>query len=186
MPFDGNGTFAYTATSVAPTAVGATVISSANFNTFSADISTALTLCLTEDGNNPATANLPMGANKHTGCGVGVDATDYMTYGQAAQLRTKIVEIGTWDMVTTAVKQVSHGLTGSKIRTVKVGIRHDAATTTRDLLSWAALQTTNTELTWASTVITMRRGDGGLFDTTDYDTMGDDGNRGYITIQYTD
>ena len=186
IPFDGTGTFAYTATSVAPTAVGATVISSAHFNTFSADISDALTLCLTQDGNNTAAANLPMGANKHTGCAVGVDSTDYMTYGQAGQLRTTIVEIGTWDMVALDLVTVPHVLTGTKIRNVQAFIRDDAAGGARDLLSWGGAQTGGAEVLWDSTNITLRRGTDGYFDTTSYDTMGDDGNRGYITIQYTD
>lgn len=45
-------------------------------------IATGLTTCVTRDGQSPATANLPMGGFRHTGCQDGVALTDYATLGQ--------------------------------------------------------------------------------------------------------
>lgn len=49
MPFDGNGIYELPVTTVTP-AVAGTTIDDAEFNTFTADLATALTLCLTKDG----------------------------------------------------------------------------------------------------------------------------------------
>ena len=59
MAFDGNGVYSLPVTTVTP-AVSTTTIDSADFNTFTGDIETALSLCITNDGqtstpriNNP-------------------------------------------------------------------------------------------------------------------------------------
>ena len=65
-PFNGSGVFSLPVTAVTP-AVSAASISSADMNTFTADLETAFNLCLTEDGQNVPVANLPMAGFKHTG-----------------------------------------------------------------------------------------------------------------------
>lgn len=81
MPYTGSGVYVLPVTSVTP-AVGSTTISSADFNSFTADLATALTLCLTEDGNNVPTANLPMATFRHTGVSDGAALTDYASVNQ--------------------------------------------------------------------------------------------------------
>ena len=81
MPYNGSGVYVLPVTSVTP-AVGSTTISSADFNLFTADLATALTLCLTEDGNNVPTANLPMATFRHTGVSDGAALTDYASVNQ--------------------------------------------------------------------------------------------------------
>jgi len=46
------------------------------------DFATGINTCLTKDGQNNPTANLPMGGFKHTGVANGSANTDYMAYGQ--------------------------------------------------------------------------------------------------------
>jgi len=46
------------------------------------DFATGINTCLTKDGQNTPTANLPMGGFKHTGVANGSANTDYMAYGQ--------------------------------------------------------------------------------------------------------
>jgi hypothetical protein len=88
MPFNGTGTFVYTVNTVVPDATSGAVISSADHDEFSADVSTALSLCLTEDGQNVPTADLPMASNKHTGAAAGSASGHYSTYEQTTLLAT--------------------------------------------------------------------------------------------------
>lgn len=46
------------------------------------DFATGINNCLTKDGQNTPTANLPMGGRKHTGVADATAATDYLAYGQ--------------------------------------------------------------------------------------------------------
>lgn len=46
------------------------------------DFATGINACLTKDGTNQPTANLPMGGNKHTGVANASANTEYMAYGQ--------------------------------------------------------------------------------------------------------
>jgi hypothetical protein len=80
MAFNGSGIYVLPVTSVTP-AVGSTTIESTDFNTFTNDLETALSLCLTEDGANALTGDLPAGGNKITGLGAGTAATDSATIG---------------------------------------------------------------------------------------------------------
>jgi len=69
---DGSGTYNKTLT-----AVTGTVISSSDFNTQIDDIATALTQSIAKDGQTVPTANLPMGALKHTNVAAAAARTDY-------------------------------------------------------------------------------------------------------------
>jgi hypothetical protein len=98
MAFNGSGT--YVRPSGQPVVAG-TAISDSVFNTLTADLATALTTCVTRNGQSPATANLPMGTYKLTGLGNGSAATDSAAYGQIQSSANKIITIGgTADVIT--------------------------------------------------------------------------------------
>lgn len=80
MPFNGAG--AYTPPSSDFPAVANTLIESTKFNNVINDIATALSNCMTRDGQSPATANIPFGNFKATGLAVGTARTDAATLGQ--------------------------------------------------------------------------------------------------------
>lgn len=81
MPFNGSGVYSPPSNSWAP-AVGATTISSADWNTLRADLVTALNTCLLKDGQQTVTANLPMATYRHTGVGDAQALTDYASANQ--------------------------------------------------------------------------------------------------------
>lgn len=185
MSFDGNGVYSLPATTVTP-AVSSTTIDSADFNTFTTDLETALSLCLTEDGQNVPTANLPMAGFKHTGAAAATATTDYVTYTQVGQLNIKVVNIGDWDMDASISLTVAHGLTLAKIRSVSGMIRDDAD---------AAYYPLGTDYDPAdnheaginsidATNVNLARANAGTFDSTSFDSTSY--NRGWIIIQYTD
>lgn len=79
MPYSGTGT--YNLPSGNPVSTG-TTISSTWANSTLSDVATALTNCVTRDGQSPATANLPMGSHKITGLAAGTQAGDAARYEQ--------------------------------------------------------------------------------------------------------
>src|SRR5260221_7284077 len=68
MPFNGSGV--YTAPAADFPVVTQTVISSTHFNNTINDIATALSTCLTKDGQQVATANIPFGGFRATNVGI--------------------------------------------------------------------------------------------------------------------
>lgn len=96
-------------------------------------------------------------------------------------LKTKIIDIGDWDMVATSSVNVAHGLTLADIRNVSVVIRHDADTNHYPL---DRDDNTNVAGNWSAnaTNITMNRIAGALFDNTNFDSTSF--NRGWITITH--
>ena len=83
MPFNGSGT--YTLPAGNPVTTG-TTISSTTTNSTNSDIATALTNCVTRDGQSPATANLPLGGFKVTGLAAGTSNGDSVRYEQVQYL----------------------------------------------------------------------------------------------------
>lgn len=79
LPFNGSGV--YTLPAGNPVVTG-TVISSTVQNNTMADVATALTDCVTRDGQSPATANVPMGGFRITGLGNATARTDAVSAGQ--------------------------------------------------------------------------------------------------------
>ena len=79
MPFNGSGT--YTLPAGNPVTTG-TTISSTTTNSTNSDIATALSNCVTRDGQSPATANLPLGGFKVTGLAAGTSNGDSVRYEQ--------------------------------------------------------------------------------------------------------
>ena len=79
MPFNGSGTYSLPAGN--PVVTG-TTISSTTTNSTNSDIATALTNCLTRDGQSTPSANLPMNSKKLTGLAAGTSAGDSVRYEQ--------------------------------------------------------------------------------------------------------
>jgi hypothetical protein len=59
-----------------------TYILASYFNATMNDVFTGLSSVMTRDGQSPMTANLPMGGNKITGLGTGVNPADAVTFAQ--------------------------------------------------------------------------------------------------------
>lgn len=95
-------------------------------------------------------------------------------------IKTKIINIGDWNMDTTQTVNVSHGLDSSKIRGVDILIRDDAAANFYRVnsLSLGAAYT----LAMTTTQVVIERAPGQLFDSVDFDSTSY--NRGWITIMY--
>ena len=81
MPYNGSGTYSRPA---GQPVVAGTDILDTTFNTYTADVATALTNCVTRDGQSPATANIPLGGNKLTGLAAATVAGDAVRYEQVA------------------------------------------------------------------------------------------------------
>ena len=111
--------------------------------------------------------------------------TSGAVFDKVAGLNTKVVDIGDWDMDATAAPTVAHGLTFSKIRTVKVMVRNDADTILIDLKGFDGSTTTPAGYYYVlGASIQLGRVAGKGFDNTSYNSTSY--NRGWITIQYTD
>ena len=96
MAFNGSGTYNLPAGN--PVVTG-TTISSSTTNTTNSDIATALTNCITRDGQSTPSANLPMNAKKLTGLAAGTSAGDSVRYEQVLLL-TGGTMTGTVTLVT--------------------------------------------------------------------------------------
>jgi hypothetical protein len=83
MAFNGSGTYSLPAGN--PVVTG-TTISSSTTNTTNSDIATALTNCITRDGQSTPSANLPMNVKKLTGLAAGTSAGDSVRYEQVLLL----------------------------------------------------------------------------------------------------
>lgn len=104
------------------------------------------------------------------------------------QLYTKVLQIGAWNMNSTASASVAHGLNQDKIRSVKVIICNDAVV---DLIPANYYDLTQGNgsayagaATWTSSNgnINMNRVAGTIFQTTAFDSLSV--NRGWVTIMY--
>lgn len=114
-----------------------------------------------------------------SGVGVGIETID------GSILRTKIINIGDWNMDTTNFVDVLHKLTMSKIRDIKIIIRDDyddlyLPINWYDNFNSIIVGTYNIQ----ATVINITRIDSAVFDSEDYNATSF--NRGWITIWYID
>lgn len=102
-------------------------------------------------------------------------------------LNTKIVNIEDWDMYTDGSITVAHGVTTfSNIREVYALIRNDQGTLLIPLVGGSTtggiIGEGGTINSIGSTNITLGRLDGGIFDTTSYDSTSY--NRGFLIIRH--
>ena len=99
-------------------------------------------------------------------------------------LYTKVINIGDWNMDSTATVNVAHGLTLSKIRSISAVIRDDTASLLYDFSSgYAGGDSASGYLNCDGTNVNLQRESTSTFDGTGFDSTGF--NRGWITIQYT-
>jgi len=89
--------------------------------------------------------------------------------------KTITVDIGAWDMDTTASLSVAHGQTLAFIRNVTAIVKNDAGTLYMNLNTAGAVS-------WDATNVILDRTAAGIFDSTDYDSVAS--TRGFIQIQY--
>ena len=88
MPWNGSGVFGRTnghqngATLWAAAKAAGRKIRTDDHDTHDEDIANVLENCITRNGENSPTANLPMNAKKHTNVADGSDRSDYASYGQ--------------------------------------------------------------------------------------------------------
>lgn len=81
MPFDGTGVF-NRIYSWATDAANGVLVRSDRMDTDTNDIAAGLSMCITKDGQQTLTANIPMSGFKFTGLGAGVSPADSVTYSQ--------------------------------------------------------------------------------------------------------
>jgi len=98
MPFNGSGT--YTLPAGNPVVTG-TTISSTTTNNTNSDIATALTNCVTRDGQSTPSADLPMNSHKLTGLSAGTSNGDSVRWDQV-QYVLNIASAGTSGQVLTS------------------------------------------------------------------------------------
>lgn len=108
--------------------------------------------------------------------------TDITLAGKDGGIRRTVIQIGDWNMDSTASVNVAHGVTFGNIRNVSVIIKNDANSLLRpldyDLGSGAA-----GHHSISSTNVILTRHLSGEFDNTDYDSTSY--NRGWIIVDYT-
>ena len=110
-----------------------------------------------------------------------VDASAVTTY---RKIKTKVLEIGDWDMDANAFVSVSHGLTdNTKIVSIQAMIINDSGTNIVPL-NGSSVADAHTGGVGAvtSTVINLFRASPGIFDDSDYDSTSY--NRGVVTVSY--
>ena len=107
---------------------------------------------------------------------------------KGAELNTKIINIGDWDMSAatgSASINLAHGLDRTKIRSMTAIIRIDDNSQYFDFPASSNTATSNEYIAATVTNVTLYRGTAGIFDSTNFNT-GTSYNRGWIIIQYTD
>lgn len=92
------------------------------------------------------------------------------------KIKKKILKIGDWNMDSTVLVSISHGLTLSKIKTAKVSIIED----NNQIHSMVSEGLTSVKITSTSVILT--RTASGAFDISDF--SGTSFNRGFINIEY--
>lgn len=89
MPFNGSGTYNPPSAPTFP-AIPNTTIESTKYNNVVQDLATALSNCMTRDGQSPCTADIPLGGFKIENLGTGVLDTDAANVGQSLVPRGSI------------------------------------------------------------------------------------------------
>ena len=100
-------------------------------------------------------------------------------------LKTKVIDIGDWDMDATTGVDVAHGLTLANIRHISAMIRQDDDAIYWNLdrgLNVADMSQQGQVVAVASTNVSLWRLTSGVFDSTTYDSTSY--NRGWIVITY--
>lgn len=97
-------------------------------------------------------------------------------------MKTKVVNIGNWNMDLTGAVNVAHGLTLADIRAVQASIINDAGLVHYPLNYANGIATVGGSISWDGTNVILTRFGTGFFDSIDFDTAVF--NRGTVTIFY--
>ena len=126
--FNGSGTFQIS--SVGLPYVSGTTISSSVANTLNTDLAAGLSNCITKDGQQVLTANIPFNNYKITGLGVGSAATDSASvYNIQCNTGAFITATGTDTIVGTAIPALTSGyVTGMQFQFISAGANTGAVT----------------------------------------------------------
>lgn len=110
--------------------------------------------------------------------------TGWNTVSKVVVLKTKIIEIGDWDMDADQTSTpVAHGLTYANIRSVSALVRNDADDAMYDLSAiFDSSSAASKAILVQSTNITLQRPTGSYVDATTWNSTSY--NRGWITINY--
>lgn len=109
---------------------------------------------------------------------VGLVASD-----EGVALRTKVIEIGDWNMDSTANVDVTHGVSKDKIRSVSVLVRDDLGIVNSPLPLPATSGSTNFNgFRVGATSVQLYRESAGIFDNANFDSTSY--NRGWVTVVY--
>lgn len=102
---------------------------------------------------------------------------------ESGGLKTKVIDIGDWDIDATGTRAVNHGLVLANIRAVDVTIRNDADNGYYGMSREGTAGTGISINAISSTQVSLIRNNGSFFDGTDFNATSY--NRGWITITYT-
>ncbi len=129
MAFNGSGLFNIDSTGQPVSAN--TLIESADFNALTADLATGLSNCITKDGQQTVTANLPMATYRHTGVGNAVARTDYAAAGQVQDGKLNWVDGGgTADAITATYSPAITALVDGQLCCVRATAANATTTPT--------------------------------------------------------
>ena len=113
MSFSGAGVFNINSTG--QPVVAGTTISSSTFNALTADLATGLSTCITKDGQQTVTANIPFANYRLTAVGAGTAATDAANVGQVQSRASGLITVtGTDTLVGTMSPTLSAYATGNQ------------------------------------------------------------------------
>lgn len=129
VAFNGSGLFNIDSTGQPVSAN--TLIESADFNALTADLATGLSNCITKDGQQTVTANLPMATYRHTGVGNAVARTDYAAAGQVQDGKLNWVDGGgTADAITATYSPAITALVNGQLCCVRATAANATTTPT--------------------------------------------------------
>lgn len=139
MGFDGSGGYTRVHNWVSDKNAGIKIVASRH-DAEDDDFASAFTLCLTKDGQQDPTANLPMASKKHTGVAVASARTEYVDLGsyQDGKFVWAGLASGTSAIALTLNPTITAYTTGMKIGFIAVGDNASAVTVNVDGVSAAA------------------------------------------------
>ena len=127
MSWNGSGTFSiqYAGNPVS----NGTTISSAWANGTFAEVATGITNCIAKDGQNSATADLPMGNNKHTNVANATARNHYAAFGQVQDGTAEyLTSVSGADTITASLTGLAAYAAGQAFRFIAAGTNTGAVT----------------------------------------------------------
>jgi hypothetical protein len=131
------------------------------------------------------------GGNNKTATGITTTYVDSSSVVSEVTVKSKILEIGDWDMDTNDSKSVASGISSleTKLRLVSIMVRNDSATelnpflcTIRQIAGGSLYEGEGGINISTDDLIYLRRKTAGIYDSTEYNSTSY--NRGWIYITY--